>query len=138
MRKIEQTLRNAWQSRTTGKYGPRDEIRLGYGSLENGDSVMSLYLHSNEIARLNLRTGRTFITLAGWNTVTTRSRLNHVILHDAGCAISTSKGIPTVRSLKCHDITAQRSETIINDNQWYAVEQLVYPLPDTQSVQPSA
>ena len=49
------------------------------------DGITSMYLFNNLIARKEIATGKTEITLAGWNTNTTRERLN------ALCGVSVTQ-----------------------------------------------
>lgn len=62
-----------------------------------GQTMVYLKLHGNTIARKNVTTGTLEITDAGWNTATTRSRLN---------------GLPGVR------VCNRKGELFLNGKQW--------------------
>lgn len=64
-----------------------------------------LYLHGNQIARLD-ESGRLFVTLAGWNTTTTRARLNAL----DGVNIRVRAGRPYLNGVE------------ISESGWYPVE----------------
>lgn len=64
-----------------------------------------LYLHGNQIARLD-ESGRLFVTLAGWNTTTTRARLNAL----DGVNIRVRAGRPYLNGVE------------ISESGWYLVE----------------
>lgn len=55
-------------------------------------NALILALFGNVIARKDLNTGRVSFTLAGWNTITTRSRLKNVI----GAPVSQVNRAPVV------------------------------------------
>ena len=87
MKAIEKDLRNAWIAGTAitrnNSYIKIVEHRQGMRSVE-------LYLFDNLIARRHVENGKhvhTAITMSGWNSLTTRSRLSNVV----GCRIY-SKG----------------------------------------------
>jgi hypothetical protein len=67
----------------------------------------SLWLFGNLIARW--RRGRIWGTLAGWNTVTTRSRLNAVATISGGVPVINKRHVPHVRGVE------------IGDEQFYAI-----------------
>lgn len=96
MRKIEQQLREAWLSGTSLKI---DNTRVMSCF---APKTVELYLHDNHIASRNLETGITRISLAGWNSTTTRSRLCNVV----GANICNIKG------------TAHLSGKPISDDVW--------------------
>ena len=52
------------------------------------DNIVRMYLHGNLIAEKNLKTLQTRVTCAGWNTRTTRNRLNGI-----GANICVKKGL---------------------------------------------
>lgn len=71
MRKIEQQLKAAWQA--------GQPLYISNSSVvPDDDGGVSLSLHGNRIAHKD-SDGVVRFTLAGWNTLTTRSRLNNVI-----------------------------------------------------------
>ena len=63
----------------------------------------SVFLFGNEI--ITKKIGKVFFSLAGWNTPTTRERINGI----AGVWVSTYKG------------TAMVDGRVIDDNEWYQV-----------------
>ena len=65
MRNITERIVNAWQ---------RGEPLQTGNSMTDGKSI---FLHANEIVRRD-DDGRLFVRTAGWNTVTTRERLNAI------------------------------------------------------------
>jgi hypothetical protein len=79
MRVIERKLRTAWLSDNN------DGIAISNSSVRTRcagprtSPYRSLCLFGNEIARRYFDTGNVYFTLAGWNSVTTRSRLNHIL-----------------------------------------------------------
>lgn len=80
------------------------------------DTVVTVYLHGNAIARVNSRTLELKVTLAGWDTVTTRSRLNALaygLVQDSTVRFWRKNGITR---------TTQDSRDIVADHcEWYAV-----------------
>ncbi len=71
MRKIELNLKNAWID--------NKEITISNSYIKKPSEYLELYLFNNCIARKNLKNNETLITLCGWNSLTTRSRLNSVL-----------------------------------------------------------
>ena len=67
MRKITKDIANAWVARKPRQIG---------NTMTDGKSV---YLHGNLIATRHDNPLRWDFTLAGWNTVTTRERLNGLL-----------------------------------------------------------
>lgn len=57
--------------------------------------VVRLYLHGNLIAIRRTDRGWVMVTLAGWNTPTTRARLNAVLAR-LGAYISQGQGVPYI------------------------------------------
>ena len=110
MRAIERTLRAHWLSGTPCIISNSAVIVDNRGGYEK----VSLALFGNVIAkRVN---GITSFTLAGWNTLTTRSRLCHV----ADIEVSTRKGKVLYRGQE------------IDSNAWYLLEPEGFPV--TQSL----
>ena len=71
MRKIESDLIKAF---SLGR-----EFKSGNTTLENTDHGQVIRLHGNKIAQLDGST--LYLTSAGWETATTKSRLNAVLSH---------------------------------------------------------
>ena len=93
MRKIEGAMCEAVKRRTDWKSG-NTEVK------NTGNGLMFVYLHGNLIAMI--RGTLCQFTLAGWNTNTTRSRLNAL-----GCGISQRNYLPVHRG------------RVIDANEWY-------------------
>lgn len=74
MRLVEAQMLQLMDRRSNGKAGSNTRINT------NTDGSVEVYLHDNQIAFLN-KYGKLFITDAGWQTVTTKSRLNAIINH---------------------------------------------------------
>lgn len=75
MRQIERNMVNAVKNGRNFKSG---NTRVNVAK-ENGVTVIRVYLHENCICELSRNLSgldSRYFTLAGWNTVTTRSRLN--------------------------------------------------------------
>lgn len=94
MRKIEQDMIEAiragrdWQSGNTrvSQGGPRDECAR-------------VFLHGKLIAEIDHAINGTRWTLAGWNTPTTRSRINALArAFDWSSGVFQAKGLPYVNS----------------------------------------
>jgi hypothetical protein len=92
MRKITQTIKDAWES--------GEEKRVG-NTATDGTNV---YLHNNLIVRRN-EDGSVHATLAGWNTPTTRERI---------------KGI-TGADIFCRKFEAYVGDEAIGNNEWFEV-----------------
>ena len=60
----------------TRKFMNDESYRLSNSEVRTDFETTRLYLHNNLIAKKEKATGKIYITLAGWNTVTTRERLN--------------------------------------------------------------
>ena len=73
MRKITQQAVEAFESGRSFKSG-NTQVRVI--PQNGGGSLVLLELHGNAIARHESWNGRTFITNAGWETRTTKERLN--------------------------------------------------------------
>lgn len=72
MRKIEQ---KACQAFWVGKLFKQDNTSVQREFLPEGE-FFTMRSFNNTIAKRNVKTGEVFVTLAGWNSVTTKSRLN--------------------------------------------------------------
>jgi len=99
--------------------GERNERTIGNNTTARRDSDDSLAsitiaLHGNDIARLHAPDagGKVEYTLAGWNTPTTRSRINEVL--PVGIKLRTVKGAPMIND-------DSRGEREISDDYWYTV-----------------
>ena len=75
MRKIAQDAARAFCS---NRKFSRDNTQVRTSTAIGGKSMTELILHGNVIARR--RNGQLFVTLAGWPTPTTKSRLNAILL----------------------------------------------------------
>ena len=76
MRTIERHMLNAISNRKNWKES-NTEVRVS-GTDNDADSVVNVYLHGNKIAQYCYHYGKLwarYMSLAGWNTPTTRSRL---------------------------------------------------------------
>ena len=73
MRKVTQQAVEAFESGRSFKSG-NTQVRVL--AQNGGGSLVLLELHGNAIARHESWNGRTFITSAGWETRTTKERLN--------------------------------------------------------------
>ena len=71
MRKIEAQMINAIRNRR--------DWRSGNTSVDNTDHGVIIRLHGNKIARVDYDNNVTWITDAGWQTTTTKSRLNAIL-----------------------------------------------------------
>lgn len=122
MRKIEQNmiaavkaLRSAGDNATWQK----DNTQVVNHAIPNAGSATEIMLHGHHIATISENDSLT-ISLAGWNTNTTRSRLSALIGGFArigrwpyGTGVSTRKGQAYI-----HDAKGKRP---IDDNGWYPV-----------------
>ena len=86
MRKITQQSVQAFQSSRPFKSGNTQVRVIGQ---DGGGFLVLLELHGNTIARYESWNGRTFVTDAGWNTRTTKERLNGLY----GVSISQRRGV---------------------------------------------
>jgi hypothetical protein len=79
MRKLEIQMNRAISNRSDWKLA---NTRVEY---EEGNCISRVYLHGNKIAEI----GETFITLydGGWQSVTTKSRLNAILREHGGGSI---------------------------------------------------
>jgi hypothetical protein len=89
MRKVTEQISRAFHAGLPRKIG---------NTRTDGTSV---WLNGNKIITKNLETGDIWVTLAGWNTVTTRERINGI----AGLGVYQQKGVPKVGQ---HEIETDR------------------------------
>ena len=83
MKVIERKLKNAWDNNQL--------IEISNSAIRSeGDDVLGLYLFGNLIATKAVSTGVVSWSMAGWNSLTTRSRLNNVL----GVGVYQVKYIP--------------------------------------------
>ena len=87
MRKVEQKMINALRA---GRSFNVQNTKVSKRTRVSGGYAQSVYLHDNEIARLEYNHEKArepfaiMGTLAGWDTVTTRSRLNAICCEFTG------------------------------------------------------
>ena len=96
MRKIEQRLKRAWNNNET--------IRISNSSIElNFNRFLTLKLFGNVIAVKDIKTNIEYFSLAGWNTITTKSRLRNVldirIISNKGNVLFHNYDVPFVKAL---------------------------------------
>lgn len=86
MKKVEITTTLAF---VNGYEVKRGNSCVELEQLPNGQTASVYYLHGHRIAYLNRRTGVLAIGDAGWQTVTTKSRINAILgtLFDTGAGI---------------------------------------------------
>lgn len=129
MRKIEQAMVRALQARVNWR---ERNTAVELDKRQDGKPLALVYLHGNHIATIGYESasdpfdGRPYpvvanvsICLAGWNTVTTRSRLSAIICAFAavgphGLGVSTCRGQP-----RLHDSREIRD---IGETTWHGVE----------------
>ena len=71
MRKVEAQMLRLMERRATGNAGSNTTVFTD-------NDITRVYLHGNKIAELDEQ-GRVWVSDAGWQTVTTKSRLNAII-----------------------------------------------------------
>jgi len=95
MRKITQKTAEAFLNRRPIKLG-NTSVKVGHLAYQDKTSPVNestLYLHGNEIANFNFIGRGLWFTLAGWNTPTTRERLNGLFqTFNLTCKIRQIKG----------------------------------------------
>lgn len=69
-------------------YSRGDMTKANMCVVTESEGTTTMYLHNNAIARLSASGDKLEITLAGWNTNTTRERLNGL----KGVRVSTKQG----------------------------------------------
>lgn len=128
MRQVSKNTVFAFLDRIVKRTGKNDAItRTGFVETDNktgetkNTECFYMTLHGNPIA--SLQPSRAIhLTLAGWNTVTTRERLNallrilgksnlHIVQHKHQACLATFAG-------------NKRLTTPLNENRWYDVEEL--------------
>lgn len=124
MRQIERELIAAIDAQKTWA---KDNTRVDVELLPSRSLLLKVSLHGNQIARIEATPELGIIgmrfTLAGWNTRTTKSRLNAILKHYAAnsvvMGIGTHKGKPEFRrSLSAsHNLECQ----LIESDKWYSV-----------------
>ena len=92
MRKIEREMVNAIHA---GKAWHKDNTRVTVNKREDGATITSVYLHGNLIAQTG-KDGAWSFCLRGWNSPTTRSRINAIarVLECRAWGIASYKGEP--------------------------------------------
>jgi hypothetical protein len=75
-------------SKTSAAFEAGRPFRNSNTAVTVSDQGVTLLLHGNPIARRNVYGGRLEINLCGWNTPTTRERLNGL----SGVSVNTRKG----------------------------------------------
>lgn len=106
MRKIEKKMIQAIENGT--------RMNKGNTTVYGGDDgVSSVLLHGNLIAELDASTVR--VTLAGWATPTTRSRIHAICI-----AFTTSRGIGQRKGKQYLDLP-DGTEMEINSREWYSL-----------------
>ena len=102
MHKIDEQVRAAF---LTGS-----NVKLSNTQIEDN----MLFLHGNKIAHLH-DNGFIYITLAGWNTQTTRARINAIL--PRGYVLKSKNGQPLLNGIE------------INASEWYRVDLKLAYLP---------
>lgn len=123
MRKIEQNMVaavNALRSAGDNATWQKDNTQVINHAIPNAGSATEIMLHGNHIATISENDSLT-ISLAGWNTQTTRSRLSALIIGFArvgrwpdGMGVSVSKTKPYL-----HDANGKRK---IDNDGWHVVQ----------------
>lgn len=93
MRKIEKEMVAAIKA---GKSWNKDNTQVTVNVREDGATITSVYLHGNLIAQTG-KDGTWGFCLCGWNTPTTRSRINaviHCVFPADAPGIASHKGAP--------------------------------------------
>lgn len=112
MRKVEQQMIAAIQSR-------RDWCG-GNTQVSVEPAVIRVFLHGNHIANVRNQGRALDVSLAGWNTNTTRSRLSALVSAlmpepgPHGCGVSAKQGTPYL-----HDASGR---TAISERGWFPVK----------------
>ncbi len=84
MRQIEQDTIRAVRQLVTGKrsnpiWRKSNMMAIRAVDMVTREHVVHVYLHGNAIARVDIDKETLQVTLAGWDTVTTRSRINALV-----------------------------------------------------------
>ena len=85
MRKIEENMLAAIDARANWKQANTEVVIDGLDTL--------VYLHGNQIACIGRLSGRVGLSSAGWETVTTKSRLNAIANHFNVMGVYQRKGV---------------------------------------------
>ena len=93
MRSLEKEMINALESGVSKKVSNNTEV---YNN--------TVYLHGNAIIRKDPTSGKVYVRLSGWNTVTTRSRLRSV-----------------GANVHCKDFTPYINGEVMDLYKWYAI-----------------
>ena len=96
MRKVEEQMVAAVKARRP--------MKCGNTTVERFEPVMVVKLHGNTIAKIEDGSLTWQWTLAGWNTVTTRSRVNALSRAFGGDSVGTIKGTPHIGGRNGHAI----------------------------------
>lgn len=103
MREIEKKALSAWQS--------GENFSSGNTLVRLYNNEKHLYLHGNLIAKVDT-SGLLWVTLAGWNTPTTKSRLNNIALQGTLVRVSTIQYQPYWRLYSKH------FDTVVKEKLW--------------------
>lgn len=103
MRLIERKLKNAWDNNQLIEISNSAIRKVHLKNYECFD-IIGLYLFGNLIATKAITTGVVSWTMAGWNSLTTRSRLNNVL----GIGVYQVKHVPW------------RGDVQVDPSAWYA------------------
>lgn len=79
-------------------------------------TVVTVYLHGNAILKLEQATGKIHATLAGWDTVTTRSRLNDLL---RGLDVDSRSWFFRMRGVTCAVLSG--NIVPVDTEAWYTV-----------------
>jgi hypothetical protein len=123
MRKIEKAMLRALIKRERWASG---NTRVELDMRQDGKPLALVFLHGNHIATVGYRyNGDTpkivslTCTLAGWNTPTTRSRINaltHLTGQPDKCGVNCVKGSPRVRPGK------YGTDYMLNNHEWFTFD----------------
>lgn len=120
MRKVTREAKIAFWSGETFK-SKNTEVTIEHSASR---SYCTVKLHGNSIIRRSFATPGSFmVNLAGWNTNTTRERING-FLSEYEIAIRCVDGNPYL--VPSHKVgTNKNAHKPLNDNEWYSVEELI-------------
>ena len=114
MRLVEAQMLQLMDRRSNGKAGSNTRVST------NAEGSVEVFLHDNPIAFLN-QYGKLFITDAGWQTVTTKSRLNAIINYFCD---GTKTGV--IQSNHEWYLYEAGCISYMNPSQWYEVSRKQY------------
>lgn len=120
MRKIEKEMLTAIIAR---KNWSKDNTRVERHTRQDGKPLMLVFLHDNQIATIGGDVDErrnVCITLAGWNTPTTRSRVSR-ILCELGKALGVSTRKGQARVIFGHFADVPHTEKEISDSEWVCI-----------------